>query len=189
MDVVSHWLWGMAVTHGKIKGRFSGAMGVIPDLMAFVPVMIISIFTGHRNPGVDNTTRTEDFHPLSWEIYQWSHSAVTVFIGFLLTWLYLHRYGTPKIISRFYLTPMSAVKQAALIWLPWLLNIITDIPSHTLQFFPTPVLHPISDWRYDGTRWSEPSIWFTNLAILAVVWIGVIWLERRRKASYQISAD
>ncbi len=25
MDVISHWLWGMAVTHGKIKGRFSGA--------------------------------------------------------------------------------------------------------------------------------------------------------------------
>ena len=43
MDVISHWLWGMAVTHGKIKGRFSGTMGVIPDLMAFLPVMIISL--------------------------------------------------------------------------------------------------------------------------------------------------
>ena len=72
MDVLSHWLWGMAVTHGNIRGRFSGAMGVIPDLMAFVPVMIISVFTGQRNPSVDDTTRTEDFHPLSWEIYQLS---------------------------------------------------------------------------------------------------------------------
>ena len=84
MDVVSHWLWGMAVTHGKIKGRFSGAMGVIPDLLAFLPVMLISMFTGHRNPTVDDTTRTEDFHPLSWEIYQWSHSAITVCIGFFV---------------------------------------------------------------------------------------------------------
>ena len=108
MDVLSHWLWGMAVTHGKIKGRFSGAMGVIPDLMAFVPVMIISVFTGHRNPSVDDTTRTEDFHPLSWEIYQWSHSAVTVLIGFLLTWYFLHKYGTPRFISRFYFATMSA---------------------------------------------------------------------------------
>ena len=52
---------GYGCPHGKIKGRFSGAMGVIPDLMAFVPVMIISVFTGHRNPSVDDTTRTEDF--------------------------------------------------------------------------------------------------------------------------------
>ena len=189
MDVLSHWLWGMAVTHGKIKGRFSGAMGVIPDLMAFVPVMIISVFTGHRNPSVDDTTRTEDFHPLSWEIYQWSHSAVTVLIGFLLTWYLLHKYGTPRFLSRFYLTTMSAKKQAALIWLPWLLNILTDIPSHTAQFFPTPVFHPISDWRYDGTRWSEPSVWFTNLAIIVVVYTTMIMLERRRKASSQILAE
>ena len=69
MDVISHWLWGIAVTHGKIKGRFSGAMGVIPDLIAFLPVMIISLFTGNSNPRVDDTTTTEDFHPLSWEIY------------------------------------------------------------------------------------------------------------------------
>jgi len=181
MDVISHWLWGMAVTHGKIKGRFSGAMGVIPDLMAFLPVMIISLFTGNRNPRVDDTTTTEDFHPLSWEIYQWSHSSVTVIICFFITWFYLERYGTPKILSRFYIIQMSARKQAFLIWLPWLLNIITDIPSHTAQFFPTPVFHPISDWKFDGTRWSEPSIWFTNLGILLTVWIVIIYIERRKK--------
>ena len=107
MDVISHWLWGMAVTHGKIKGRFSGAMGIIPDLMAFLPVMIISLFTGHRNPRVDDTTTTEDFHPLSWEIYQWSHSSITVIIFFLTTWWYLEKYGTPKLISRFYLIHFS----------------------------------------------------------------------------------
>ena len=189
MDVISHWFWGMAVTHGKIKGRFSGAMGVIPDLMAFLPVMIISIFTGHRNPSVDDTTTTEDFHPLSWEIYQWSHSAITVLVCFLATWLYLEKYGTPKFLNRFYLATMSAKKQAFLIWLPWLLNIITDIPSHTAQFFPTPVFHPISDWKYDGTRWSTPSVWFTNLGILLFVWAIMIVLERRRKASYQILAE
>ena len=84
---------------------------------------------------------------------------------------------------------MSAKKQAFLIWLPWLLNIITDIPSHTAQFFPTPVFHPLSDWRYDGTRWSDPSIWFSNLAVLITVWLAIVLLERRRKASYEISAE
>ena len=64
---------------------------------------------------------------------------------------------------------------------------ITDIPSHTAQFFPTPVFHPISDWRYDGTRWSETSIWFTNLAVLLTVWAAVIIIERRKKASNEIS--
>ena len=83
---------------------------------------------------------------------------------------------------------MSAKQQAFLIWLPCLLNIITDIPSHTAQFFPTPVFHPISDWRYDDTRWSDPNVWFTNLGILLIVWAIMIQVERRRKASYQISA-
>ena len=114
-------------------GRNSGFNGVFART-------IISLFTNHRNPRVDDTTRTEDFHPLSWEIYQWSHSAVTVIVCFLATWWYLEKYGTPKFLSRFYVATMSA-KQAFLIWLPWLLNIITDIPSHTAQFFPTPVFH------------------------------------------------
>ena len=95
--------------------------------------------------------------------------------------IHLEKYGTPRFLSRFYLINMSARKQAVLIWLPWLLNIITDIPSHTTQFFPTPVFHPISDWKFDGTRWSEPSIWFTNIGVLLTVWVVMIYIERRKK--------
>ena len=39
-------------------------------------------------------------------------------------------------------------------WLPWLLNIITDIPSHTAQFFPTQcfIQFPIGGMMEPGGR-------------------------------------
>ena len=84
---------------------------------------------------------------------------------------------------------MSAKKQAFLIWLPWLLNIMTDIPSHTAQFFPTPVFHPISDWRYDGTKVVRSLCLVYKSRNLVVVYTTMIMLERRRKASSQILAE
>ena len=68
---------------------------------------------------------------------------------------------------------------AFLLWLPWYSNILLDIPTHTLQFFPTPVFHPISDFRVDGTRWSTPIVLFTNVGLLAVLWMYVLWKDRR----------
>ena len=61
----------------------------------------------------------------------------------------------------------------------WLL---LDIPSHTLQFFPTPVFYPISDFRVDGTRWSTPVVLFTNVGVLLVLWMYVLWKDRLQRA-------
>jgi len=55
---------------------------------------------------------------------------------------------------------------------------LLDIPSHTLQFFPTPVFYPISDFHIDGTRWSTPIVLFTNVGVLVVLWIYVLRKDR-----------
>ena len=74
---------------------------------------------------------------------------------------------------------------AFLLWVPWSLTILFDTPSHTLQSFPTPVFYPISDFHIDGTRWSTPIVLFTNVGVLALLWIYVLRkdrLERTRNA-------
>ena len=179
MDVVSHWFWGMAVTRGKLKTRVAGPMSVLPDLVAFFPATIVGMLTGFDKPAVDDNTLTADFHPLSWAIYQWSHSLVVVTICCLLTWLYLEKRGTPKFMQSMFLSDYTSGKQAFILWLPWYFHIWTDIPSHTIQFFPTPVFHPFSDLMFDGIRWSTPWFWFTNMALLAGTWTFILYHERK----------
>jgi hypothetical protein len=176
MDVLSHWLWGMAVTRGKIKARIAGPMSVLPDLVAFIPASIVGTITGFNKPNVDENTLTSDFHPLSWGIYQWSHSVIIVTLCCLLTWLYLEKRGTPRFMH-------TSGKQAFILWLPWFFHIMIDIPSHALKFFPTPVFYPISDLMFDGIRWSTPWFWLTNVALLVTTWSVILYFENKNKAS------
>ena len=34
--------------------------------------------------------------------------------------------------------------------LVWPMHIIVDFFTHSLEFFPTPILWPVSDYRFDG---------------------------------------
>jgi len=169
MDVISHWLWGMAFTRKKVSWKVSGPMGVLPDLMAFIPASIVGLMQGRDRVHVDENTVTSDMHPIAWDIYQWSHSLFFALLIFLGVWYVLHRRGheTPRLLA-WYTT------------IPWIAHIIVDIPSHTIQFFPTPFLHPFSDWMIDGTSWGTPWVWFTNVALLALTWGIVLWRERNQ---------
>ena len=77
MDIFSHWLWGMALTRGKMSWKVSGPMSVLPDLLAFIPASIYRAVNGISRTSVDDNTVTSDM-PVAWEIYQWSHSLTIV---------------------------------------------------------------------------------------------------------------
>jgi hypothetical protein len=51
-----------------------------------------------------------------------------------------------------------------------LFHILLDIPTHSLAFYATPFLWPISSYKFDGIPRSTPWIFFTNLTILAIVY-------------------
>ena len=85
MDVFSHWLWSMAITRKKISWKVSGPMGVLPDLLAFIPASIYRMANGIPRQSVDDDTVTSDM-PFAWEIYQWTHSLTIVAF---LVWLRL----------------------------------------------------------------------------------------------------
>ena len=139
MDVVSHWFMGSGATHGRTKFWVAGAMGVLPDLLVFIPN---SFIVGDR-PEIDENTVTADLGWYAWEAYQVTHSLVWMTIGFLFTWIFFEKRGVSR---RLFTNDSLSSRDAAMwMWLPWLIHIINDIPTHTAAFFPTPFLAPFSD--------------------------------------------
>lgn len=180
MDVLSHWLWGQGLARGRVSWKIAGPMGILPDLVAFIPASIASSMDGMERVKVDESTVTADVHPLAWEIYQISHSAVYATLACLLTYLWIKNKGLPRFLEK-HVSADNAGNMALMIWLPWFAHIITDIPTHTINFFPTPFLNPISDWMFDGVRWSVPWVWFTNVGLIAILWTVILTRERAAK--------
>ena len=176
MDVISHWFMGSGVTHGRTRFWAAGSMGVLPDLLVFVPNSFFFMLAGISRPEIDETTVTGVLGWYAWEAYQITHSLFWVTTGFLLTWWYFEKKG----VSQLFFTSenLSARNAAFFLWLPWLLHILNDIPTHVKQFFPTPFLAPISDYTFDGVRWSTPWVWLTNLAIILMIW-GFIFYRKK----------
>ena len=51
-----------------------------------------------------------------------------------------------------------------------------DIPTH--ERYQTRPFHPISSWQFEGLSWTDPRIFWTNVAALVVVYA---WLAMWRK--------
>lgn len=180
MDVLSHWLWGAASTRGKISWKIAGPMSVIPDLLAFIPSTISTYLAGKDRVKIDSDSLTSDLPPIAWQNYQITHSLVIVTILSLLTYLYLVKKGPPHILVRYIDEDISMKKLSFYLWLPWFLHILVDIPTHTLQFFPTPLFYPLSDWMFDGVRWSTPWVWILNVIGLACVWAYLLFVREKK---------
>ena len=184
MDVFSHWLWGVLITRKHVNWKVAGPMSVLPDLLAFVPSFVYSAMHGLERPTVDDTTVTSDFPAIAWDMYQYTHSAVVVTVGVLITWWLFTRFSGSRLESQFAQQHRSKpLMMAFLLWLPWYSNILLDIPTHTLQFFPTPVFYPLSDFGVDGTRWSDPVILVPNVILLAGLWFYVKRKDRNAELS------
>ena len=171
MDILAHTLWTNAGARGvnKLRERkgkpkivsvgWTAFWGVAPDFFAFtVPFLIVifnvvtgklalSSFGGHHMPvaGFD----------LASYLYQYSHSLVVFAIVFLAVWAIYRR---PR-------------------WelLGWALHILIDIPSHDIEFYATPFLFPISDYRFPyGIAWSNMYYMIINYSALLLVWGGIM---------------
>lgn len=51
-----------------------------------------------------------------------------------------------------------------------LLHILIDIPTHSLAFFATPFLWPISNYKFDGIPRSNKIIFIPNLILLVILY-------------------
>ena len=181
MDILAHTLWTTAVARkGNIEGLkkkksfklnlfWTGFFGIFPDLFAFTLPFIFSFYkviTGQQVFGSFSTRQqVADGFNLSHTLYQYSHSLVLWLLVFLIAWLIF--------------------KRPRLELLGWAFHILIDIPSHAVLFFPTPFLFPISNYVFPyGIAWSNMYFMIINYALLAILWIGILFKKYKKVKSF-----
>ena len=84
-------------------------------------------------------------------LYDFSHSMIVAFIFIAIAYM----------INKDFCFPMLA----------WPFHIALDFFTHSVSYFPTPILWPISNYRFDGIPWSNPTIWFANIIGIILIFI------------------
>ena len=156
MDTLSHALWGKGLFGYRKYRWYSFLFGALPDLFSFGIYFIYSIFFA-STPIMGRPTRSE-IPEWVYSLYDISHSLV--------------------IASIFIFIAYKINKEFAFPMLAWPAHIILDFFTHSIEFFPTPILWPISDFKFDGIPWSNPIVFFAN-----VICIFFLFIYRRKKSS------
>ena len=156
MDTLSHALWGKGLFGYRKYRWYSFLFGALPDLFSFGIYFIHSIFFS-SSPVMGRPTRSE-IPEWVYSLYDISHSMVIASIIIFIAYK----------INKEFAFPMLA----------WPAHIILDFFTHSIEFFPTPILWPISDFKFDGIPWSNPIIFFTNVLL-----IFLLFIYRRKKSN------
>jgi len=179
MDILAHGLWagsaGKVVNIKKkepLKLKWMVVWGIFPDFFAFAPAFIY-MFASFVFPSIPKIEHPGPTHmepatgngliisQLTHNLYNLSHSLFIFFAIFFIAYLIFRR-------------P---------IWVMggWLLHIIMDIPSHSYDFYPTPFLWPISDFKINGFHWG--TLWFmiTNYSLIILAYLVLYFIKNRNK--------
>ncbi len=161
MDIISHGLWGGIAFGRNTKKSFLWAifLGMLPDLSSF-GIFTVATFLGiHERPDWSSGPPPMEMIPdYIHTLYNISHSLITFIVIFSLIWF----------IRKKPFWPFAAYGLA----------VAYDIPTHSINFFATPFLWPISNFKFDGTPWSYPPIFFGNFIALTITY--AIWLIWKR---------
>jgi hypothetical protein len=163
MDIISHGLWGGVAFGRKSRRNFFIAffIGMMPDLFAFSGPFISRFLGFSQGPQYSNGR--PDFASIPnyvFQLYDISHSLIVFALVFGAVWIWRKK---PQ-------------------WLlgAWVLHILVDIPSHSAEFFPTPLFWPLSDFRVDGINWGNPIIYIPNLTLLTVAYVSWYVADRKK---------
>lgn len=158
MDILSHGLWAGVPFYKKKPGKMywlAFLFGVLPDAIAFVPHFLFVMLGRESDPIVSGVLSEEAFNGATFILYNITHS----FVAFTAVFLIL----------------LFILKKSFWLMWGWGFHILTDIPTHTYDFFPTPFLWPISTFKFDGFSWGQP--WFIALNYASIL---VAYLIARR---------
>lgn len=155
MDVISHGLWGGLAFGRKTKKDYwlGFSFGVAPDVLSFGILTIVQIL-GLR-PAIDweSGPVAAAIPDYVYQFYNITHSLIIFAAVFGIIWLIRKKPYLPL--------------------LAWGFHVLLDIFTHSTQFFATPFLWPLSNFKFNGTPWSHPEIFFPNWALLIIGYI--IW--------------
>jgi len=149
MDTLSHALWGKGLFGYREYGRLAIFFGAMPDLLSFGLLIILQVLTG--NYAYDGPPSLESIPSWLFFNYDLLHSFVTAFLVIGIVYYFNKSLAFPM--------------------LAWPFHILLDFPFHSKEYFSTKLIWPISDFSFDGIPWSNPEIWFPNLAgIILLFW-------------------
>ena len=70
------------------------------------------------------------------------------------------------------------------LWIPllgWWSHIVIDVFTHSADYYPSPVLYPITERGFDGIAWNTPWFMVLNYMLLSVIGLW-LWLARKKQA-------
>ena len=148
MDTLSHALYGKGF-FGYRKYRWTSFLfGALPDLSSFGVYFLGQLFSNFH--GLKNGRPSIEEIPI-WvvELYNISHSLITAFVLIVIVYF----------IKKELTWPMLA----------WPVHIIVDLFTHSIEFFPTPIFWPLSNYRFDGIPWSNIYVFTTNIVLIFLI--------------------
>ena len=151
MDTLSHALWGKGFFGYKGRPYWSLFFGALPDLFSFGIFFIITF--------IKSLFLSESINYRNLDLPSWLHNTYDITHSFLIAFI---------IITIVY---FLINKNFAFAMLAWPLHILLDFPFHTADFFPTPILWPLIEVKFDGISWATPYIWLSNIAGLMILYI------------------
>lgn len=177
MDIFAHALWaGAAVVFAGRRrvitprtAMLTVALAAAPDVPHLLPLVGWSMFGGG---GAMDVARYANALPgqepvmpamvetLSHTLHCTFHSALVAGLVTVLLWAWLHS-----------------------LWLPlagWWSHVVIDVFTHSADYYPSPVLYPITRAGFDGIAWNTPLFMLMNYLALAAAWLW-LWRDWRRK--------
>ncbi len=149
MDYFAHGFWSYILFHRREKAWLAVILGLLPDSLSWGIYFIYNLFyNGFGQPHLSSIP--------AWvyTLYGISHS--------LLVWILV--LGAAYYFFR---------KKAFYLLAP-IIAILMDIPSHTLEFLPTPFLWPVSEWHFPGISWGTPTFMIVNYSLIVLALVGII---------------
>lgn len=145
MDIISHALWANLVFKDLPQRPLAIAFSVMPDFISFARVAVKIFF---QRTIIYQESPKKEFPPIVYKLYNFTHS--------LMIWSAI-----------FFLLKLLNLDYLMIAFYGWGLHIMLDIFTHSENFFPTPILWPLSDFHFSGINWSNRNFMIFNYTILA----------------------
>ena len=150
MDTISHVLWGKGLFGYRKYHWYALIFGALPDMMSFGIYFIFNLIINPLNFKFGKPA-LESIPNWVFSLYDVSHSLIIALTCIAIMYK----------INKDFCFPMLA----------WPFHIILDFFTHSIEYFPTPILWPISNYKFDGMPWSEPIVWFSNIFLIFLLFI------------------
>ncbi len=154
MDFFAHLLWNYIFFNKYKKLKLSLAFAAMPDLFSFGILLVVGLFTGFRWAHPADQTVIPSWVPV---FYSLTHSLVIIAAVFLVVYLIF--------------------RTIPVYLLAWPIHVVIDIFTHSLKFYPTPFLWPISNFHFPGISWG--TLWFMIVNYVLIV-SCIVYINRKK---------